>query len=363
MEKDSVDPSANGVYKISDTELATRLSFLIWSSIPDEELLDLAEQGRLRDTGVLNQQVRRMLRDPKSDSLVTNFASQWLYLRNLDSFRPDARLFADFDDNLREAMKLETQWLFRSMLRDDRSVLNLIGSQSAYLNERLAKHYGISGVLGGHFRSVRVDKMNSKTRRGGLLRNASILAVTSYATRTSPTIRGNWILENVLGTPPPPPPPNVPSLKEKSSVGEKMTVRQRLAQHRKDPTCASCHNLMDPVGFALENYDSVGRWRNFDDGLPIDSAGSLPDGLEIDSVTALEAGIMKRPEMFVGTLAEKLLTFALGRGVELQDGPAVRQIVRDAAEDDYRFSSIIKALVNSTPFQYRIADQKPNKAE
>ena len=343
------------VYRVSDFELASRLSFFIWSSIPDEELLKLAEQERLHEPEVLSQQVDRMLADQRAESLVSNFATQWLYLRNLDSFRPDARLFADFDDNLRGAMRQETQWLFRSVMQNDQSVLDLIRSDTAYLNERLAKHYGVPHVFGSHFRPVRANVDSDRTKRGGLLRHASIHAVTSYATRTSPTIRGNWILENLLGTPPPPPPPNVPTLKEKSSSEERLTVRQRLAEHRKNPACASCHNLIDPIGFALENFDPVGRWRYFDDGLPIDSAGSLPDGQKINRVEDLEAGIMKRPEMFVGTLTEKMLTFALGRGIELQDGPAIRKIVRQAADDDYKFSSIVKGIAESTPFQFRVA--------
>ena len=350
------DTSAEQTYEISNVELASRLSFLIWSSIPDGELLELAESETLREPQVLIQQVERMLRDPRSDSLVTNFATQWLYLNNLDSFQPDARRYADFDDNLRQAMKRETQWLVRRIIRDDRSVLDLIDSDHAFLNERLARHYGIPGVLGSHFRAV--DSIKAK-QRGGLLRNASILAVTSYATRTSPTIRGNWILENLLGTPPPPPPPNVPSLREKSESGEVLSVRDRLAKHREDPTCASCHDLMDPVGFALENFDSVGRWRLFEDGIAIDSQGSLPDGQEIDGVDALEAGIMKRPKIFVGTLTEKLLTFALGRGVQWQDGPTIRAIVRQASQDNYKFSSIIRGIVQSTAFRRRSSDRMP----
>ena len=349
-ESDPDEIQSGEIYRISNVELASRLSFLIWSSIPDAELLAVAQQGQLHDDAVLRQQVTRMLADPKSDSLVSNFAVQWLYLRNLDSFEPDLRQFADFDDNLRKAMRGETEALFRHVMRNDLSVLKLIDSDKAFLNERLARHYGISGVLGSHFRPVTI----SDDPRGGLLRHGSILAVTSYATRTSPTVRGNWILENILGTPPPPPPPNVPSLKEKTAALQ-LSVRQRLALHRENPACASCHNLMDPVGFALENFDSVGRWRVFDDGIPIDSAGELPDGQEIDSVAAREAGIIGRPEMFVGTMTEKLLTFALGRGVELQDGPAIRKIVSKSADKDFRFSSIIQAIAQSKPFQYRSA--------
>lgn len=351
-ERDPESAKSGEVYQVSDVELASRLSFFLWSSIPDEELLQLAEQNELHKTEVLRGQVQRMLADERSQSLVNNFAAQWLYLRNLDSFRPDMRSFAGFDDNLRKALRQETELLFQHVVQNDLSVLELITSDTTFLNERLAKHYGIPHVHGSHFRPVSL--VENDYHRGGLLRHGSILAVTSYATRTSPTIRGNWILENILGTPPPPPPPNVPSLKEKVA-SQKTTVRQRLAQHREDPACASCHNLMDPVGFALENFDAVGRFRIFDDGMPIDSSGALPDGQKIDSVEALEAGIMKRPEMFVGTMSEKLLTFALGRGIEPEDAPAIRKIVRGAAQNDYRFSQIITEIVQSTPFQMRVA--------
>ncbi len=351
-ERDPPLAKPGDVYRISDVELASRLSFFLWSSIPDEELLQLAQQNELHKPQVLVGQVRRMLNDERSQSLVTNFAAQWLYLRNLDSFRPDMRRFVGFDDNLRKAMRRETELLFQHVMRNDLSVLELIKSKTTFLNQRLAKHYGIPHIQGSHFRPV--SFVENDYHRGGLLRHASILAVTSYATRTSPTIRGNWILENILGTPPPPPPPNVPSLKEKSA-SQKLTVRERLAQHRKDPACASCHNLMDPVGFALENFDAVGQYRIFDDGIPIDSSGALPDGQKIDSVEALEAGIMKRPEMFVSTLSEKLLTFALGRGVNPEDAPAIRKIVRKSNDQDFRFSEVVLQVVQSVPFQMRVA--------
>jgi len=351
-----VDPgnaSPGMVYRIPDIELASRLSFFLWSSIPDEELLDLAEANRLHSPDVLQAQVQRMLEDRRSHSLVYNFAAQWLYLRNLDSFRPDMRLFPDFDDNLRHAFRRETEALFEHVMREDRSVLELIRSDTTFLNERLAKHYGIPHVFGSHFRPVNVTR--SEYHRGGLLRHGSILAVTSHATRTSPTIRGNWILKNILGTPPPPQPPNVPSLKEKKT-SEKLTVRERLAEHRTNPACASCHDLMDPVGFALENFDAVGRWRVFDEEQAIDASGALPDGQKIDSVTALESGILKRPDLFVGSLTEKLLTFALGRGIEVYDAPAIRKAVRDAADKQYCFSSLVTGVVLSTPFQMRAVE-------
>ena len=345
--------SSGTAYRISDLELATRLSFFIWSSLPDERLIRLASANRLHEPKVLRAQVQRMLKDERSQSLVDNFAAQWLYLRNLDSFRPDRRLFPDFDDNLRKAMRRETELSFARILRDDRNVLELIDSNTTFLNERLARHYGIPNVFGSHFREVALRPTN--THRGGLLRHSSILAVTSYATRTSPTIRGNWILENILGTPAPPPPPNVPSLKDKKSTSI-LTIRERLAEHRDNPACASCHDLMDPVGFALENYDAVGRWRNFDNERPVDASGSLPDGKSVVGIEQLEAGILARPEMFVGTMAEKLLTFALGRGVEHYDAPAIRKVVRGAADKNYCFSSLVTGIASSSPFQMRVAE-------
>jgi len=340
-------------FRISDVELASRLSFFIWSSIPDEELLQLAEADKLHEPETLREQVSRMLNDDRSKSLVTNFASQWLYLRNLDSFRPDMRLFPDFDDNLRQSLRRETELLFESVLRDDRSVLDLIGTDTTFLDERLAKHYGVPHVFGSHFRHVALTPTDH--HRGGLLRHGSILAVTSYATRTSPTVRGNWILGCILGTPPPPPPPNIPSLKEKNESTE-MTIRERLAEHRANVACASCHDLMDPVGFAFENFDAVGRWRIFDDGHPIDASGDLPDGTRVTNFKDLESSILKRPEIFVGTLTEKLLTFAVGRGVEPFDAPAVRKVVRESSNQDYRLSSLILGIVSSVPFQMRMVE-------
>ena len=293
-----------------------------------------------------------MLADPRSSSLVTNFASQWLHLRNLESITPDLRLFPDFDDNLRQAFRRETELLFEDVVREDRSVLDLIASDHTYLNERLAKHYGIPHVFGSRFRRV---QLGTDRVRGGLLRQGSVLMVTSYATRTSPVIRGKWVLENLVGTPPPPPLANVPALKD-NTVSSSLSVRQRLAEHRTNPACASCHNKMDPIGFALENFDAVGRWRSSEEGRPVDAAGGLPDGSRFEGVDGLERALLKRPELFVGTLTEKLLTFALGRGVQTGDAPAVRQIVREARGQDYRFSSIIEAIVTSTPFQMRRAE-------
>jgi len=349
IEADPPGLSSGTAYRISDVELASRLSFFLWSSIPDEELLDLATRGELCKPDVLERQVTRMLDDPRSKSLASNFAGQWLHLRNLESITPDLRLFPDFDDNLRQSFRRETELLFEEVLSEDHSVIDLLNSKHTYLNERLAKHYGIPHVYGSHFRRVELD---DDTMRGGLLRQGSILTVTSYATRTSPVIRGKWILENLLGTPPPPPPANVPALKD-NTISSTLSVRDRLAAHRADVACAGCHKLMDPVGFALENYDAVGRWRMFEEGKPVDNAGGLPDGSEFAGVTGLERGLLKRPELFVGTLTEKLLTFALGRGVEPFDAPAIRKIVREARARDYRFSSLIVGIARSTPFQLR----------
>ena len=298
---------------------------------------------------MLDSQVRRMLADERSSNLVDNFASQWLYLRNLESIVPDMRLFADFDDNLRQAFRRETELLFDSVLRENRGVGDLLKSDYTFLNERLAKHYGIPNVYGSRFRRVPVD---AESRRGGLLRHGSVLTATSYATRTSPVIRGKWVLENILGIPPPPPPPNIPALKD-NTVSGAVTVRERLAEHRANPACSSCHDLIDPVGFSLENYDAVGRWRTADAGVEIDSQGGLPDGSKFNGIDGLEQALLERPEIFAGTVTEKLLTFALGRGVEAYDAPAVRKIVRDAASGNYTLSSLIVGITSSTPFQMR----------
>lgn len=333
-------------YRVPDVALASRLSFFLWSSIPDDELLDLAERGELGKPDVLERQARRMLADPRSQSLVTNFASQWLHLRNLESITPDLRLFPDFDDNLRQAFRRETELLFEGVVRDDASVLDLLETDHTYLNERLARHYNIPNVYGDRFRRVETDE------RGGLLRQGSVLTVTSYATRTSPVIRGKWVLENILGTPPPPPPADVPTLKD-NTVSSSLSVRDRLAEHRRNVACAGCHKLLDPPGFALEQFDAVGRLRAFEEGRPVDATGGLPDGSTFEGVAGLERGLLKRPELFVGTLTEKLLTFALGRGVDHHDAPAVRKIVRDARASGYRFSSLIVGIATSTPFQMR----------
>jgi hypothetical protein len=332
-------------YPLSDIELASRLSFFLWSSIPDDALLSSAEQGRLD----LKAHARRMLADPRSDSLVTHFASQWLRLRNLDSIVPDRRLFPDFDDNLRQAMRRETELLFEEILREDRSVLDLLRADHTFLNERLAKHYGIPHVYGTHFRRVDTDPAS---RRGGLLRQASVLTLTSYATRTSPVLRGKWVLETLLAAPPPPPLPDVPAL-DGSVVAADLPVRLRLQRHRADPACARCHDAIDPIGFSLEHFDAVGRWRAMESGAPIDATGGLGDGSAFEGVAGLEAALLERPEIFVTALTEKLLTFALGRALGHHDAPAVRGIVRAARAEQYRFSAIVTGIVESVPFRMR----------
>lgn len=350
VEQDPQGVAPNTAYTISDLELASRLSFFLWSSIPDDELLDTAIQGKLQKPGILEKQVRRMLADKRSQTLVNNFAEQWLHLRNLASVTPDMRLFPDFDDNLRQAFQQETELFFESIMREDRSILDLLKANYTFLNERLAKHYGISHIYGSRFRRV---TLGDDSVRGGLLRQGSILTVTSYATRTSPVLRGKWVMANIVGMPPPPPPPSVPALKEKHSGGKFLSMRERLADHRDHPACSGCHQLMDPPGFSLENYDAVGRWRTADEAMPIDSVGGLPDGAKFEGVSGLERALLSRPDVFATTFSEKLLTYALGRGVEYYDGPAVRGIVRDAQASDFRFSSFIVGIAKSTPFQMR----------
>jgi Protein of unknown function (DUF1592)/Protein of unknown function (DUF1588)/Protein of unknown function (DUF1585)/Protein of unknown function (DUF1587)/Protein of unknown function (DUF1595)/Planctomycete cytochrome C len=347
-----VDPdktAAGAAYRISDLELASRLSFFLWSSLPDDALLDSAIRGELRRPDVLEKHVRRMLADPRSYNLASNFAGQWLRLRNVTSVDPNVRLYPDFDDNLRQAFRLETELFVDSVVREDRTVLDLLRADYTFLNERLAKHYGIPNVYGSRFRRVELER---DSRRGGLLRQGSILAVTSYATRTSPVIRGVWVLSNIVGAPPPPPLPNVPALD--GNVPANLPVRERMSAHRANPVCANCHRTIDPVGFTLENFDAVGRWReNEGDSGPIDVSGTLPGLGDVNGVAGLEEALLRRPELFATTLTEKLLTFALGRGVEYYDAPAVRKILREAQPGGYRFSSLILGIVNSAPFQMR----------
>jgi len=349
VERDPAGIPPNTAYRISDLDLASRLSFFLWSSIPDDELLGAASAGRLHEPAVLERQVRRMLADSRSQALVSNFASQWLHLRNLDSITPDMRLFPDFDDNLRQAFRRETELFFESILREDRSVLDLLHANYTFLNERLAKHYGIPHVYGSRFRRVTLDE---GSWRGGLLRQGSILTVTSYATRTSPVLRGKFILDNLLGVPPPPPLPDVPALKD-NTVDGRLSVRERLSEHRTNAACGACHNLMDPLGLSLEKFDAVGRRRSVENGVAIDASGGFPDGARFADVQGLEAALLRRPELFAGTLTEKLLTYALGRGVEPYDAPATRAILREARSQNYRMSSIVLGVVKSPPFQMR----------
>ena len=357
MELDPPDAAPGSVHRISDVELASRLSFFLWSSIPDDELLAAAERGALSDPSVLAAQVRRMLADPRLQALVKNFSGQWLYLRNIAGIQPDSTSFPNFDENLRQALAQETELLIESTLREDRSVADLLRTDYTFLNQRLAEHYGIKGIYGTEFRRVTLDD----PQRYGLLGQASILTVTSYPNRTAPTIRGKWVLEQLLGTPPPPPPPNVPSLKDDAST-KTLTMRQRMEQHRANPTCAVCHRMMDPLGFSLENFDGLGRWRE-STGVgtgPIDSSGVLPDGTTFDGPAGLREVLVGKRDLFVETFTERLLTYALGRGVEQYDRPVVRKIARAAAADDQRWSAIILGIVNSAPFQMRRVSNASN---
>ncbi len=354
VESDPKKVAAGGVYRISDLELASRLSFFLWSSVPDDELLDAAVRGKLSQPGELEKQARRMLADHRSFNLATNFAGQWLRLRNIDAVAPSSNLFRDFDDNLRQAFRQETELFFDSVLREDRSVRTFIRADYTFLNERLAKHYGIPDVYGSRFRRV---TLAPESRRGGLLRQGSVLSVTSYATRTSPVLRGVLVLSNILGAPPPPPPPNVPALDE-STVAANLPMRQRLAAHRNNAVCASCHSTIDPVGFSLENFNAVGQWRDLEvEGATRRCVGSCARRRGSSAgIDGLEDALLARPELFVTTLTENLMTFALGRGVEYYDAPAVRKIVKDAEKDEYRFSSLILGIVKSVPFQMRRAE-------
>jgi hypothetical protein len=336
---------------LGDLELATRLSFFLWSSIPDDELLGVAERGLLSDPATLERQVRRMLADPKARALVDNFAGQWLQLRNVGNVQPNSDIFPDFDDNLRQAFRRETDLFFESVMREDRNVLDLLTADYTFVNGRLARHYGIPGVYGSRFRRVSVT---DETRKG-LLGQGSILALTSHAERTSPVLRGKWILENLLGTPPPPPPPVVPELQQAGEGQKPLTLREQMEVHRKNPVCASCHQVMDPLGLALQNFDAVGAWRTREAAGPIDASGVLADGTAVDGVLTLRAALVRRPDIIVGTMTEKMLTYALGRGLAYTDMPTVRAIVRDAAASDYRFSSLVLGIVRSVPFRMRTA--------
>ena len=353
VERDPAGVAAGAVYPVGDLELASRLSFFLWSSIPDDELLDAAVAGRLRDPDELERQARRMLADDRSRALVTSFASQWLHLRNVPAVVPDEDRFPDVGEAVRRAMQRETELFVESVFRGGRSVLELLTADYTFVNERLARHYDMLGVYGSHFRRVHL----ASNARRGLLGHASILAVTSYPNRTSPVLRGKWILENLLGTPPALPPPDVPALAETTATGEALSMREATERHRANPVCASCHRLMDPPGFALEQFDAVGRLRTRTAAdTPIDATGELPDGTRFDGAAGLRAALVRDPERFVGTLTEKLLTYALGRGLEHYDAPAVRAITRDAAGDGYRFSSLVVGIVRSAPFRLRKAE-------
>jgi hypothetical protein len=350
IEQDPAGVPPDTPYEIDDLTLASRLSFFLWSSIPDERLLALAEASALSEDGVLAAEVERMIADPKADAFVENFAGQWLYLRNLDAIVPVQSNFPDFDDTLRQGLRRETELFFSAIIREDRTAHELLDADFTFLNERVARHYGMTGINGSHFRRVQLSEGDP---RRGLLGHGSILAVTSYPDRTSPVIRGKWILENLLGAPPPNPPPDVPGLVETDGEGSVISMRERMARHRANPTCASCHSLMDPLGFSLENFNAIGQWRTLGDaGETIDAVGAMPDGTAFEGVEGLRAQLISS-DQFLETMTEKLLTYALGRGVEYYDMPAVRQIVRDSADKNYRMSSFIMGVVDSVPFRMR----------
>lgn len=350
VERDPQDVAPGTPYRLGDFELASRLSFFLWSSIPDVELLDLASQGRLADPDVIERQVRRMLADSKSDAFVENFAGQWLFLRNLDASVPVQSNFPDFDDTLRQGFKRETELFFASIVHEDRPALEMLTADYTFLNGRVAKHYGIDGIKGTRFRRV---TLSADSPRRGLLGHGSILTVTSYPDRTSPVVRGKWILENLLGAPPPAPPPNVPGLVETDGAGAKLTMRERLEAHRGNPNCAGCHAVMDPLGFSLENFDAVGRWRTMGDaGEPVDANGALPDGTPFVGVEGLRNALLSS-NLFLTTMTEKLMTYALGRGLAPHDMPTVRRIVREAAKEDYRFSAFVVGVARSDAFGMR----------
>ncbi len=360
-EPDPARVASGSIYHVTDLDLASRLSFFLWSSIPDDELLNVASQGKLKDPAVLDREVRRMLADPKAEALVNNFAEQWLFLRNVQSVLPDQATFPNFDDNLRQSYKRETELFFDSIMKEDRNVMDLLTADYTFVNERLAKEYGIPNVYGSQFRRVMLTGLNDNDARRGLLGQGSILSVTSYPTRTSPVLRGKWIMENIMGTPPPAPPPNVPALKDQAQGGKVLSIRQLMEEHRKNPPCSTCHAVLDPLGFALESFNGIGQYRTKDASGPIDSSGQLADGTKINGIVELRQALLKHPEYFVGTLTEKLLTYALGRPLEYYDMPVVRGIVEKAARQDYRFSSLITGIVKSEPFEMKraVEDEGP----
>jgi hypothetical protein len=347
-------------YRISDVELASRLSFFLWSSIPDDELLKVAMDGKLHEPSVLRKQVRRLLDDPRSDAFIENFAGQWLYLRNLKNKGGAVEHFPDFDDNLRQAFRRETELLFASIVREDRNLLDILTADYTFVNDRLARHYGIPGIYGSEFRRVPVT---SDARRG-LLGQGSILLVTSYPERTSPVQRGVWVLENIVGAPIPTPPPNVPALEEQAGTkNHPRTLREQMQLHTERPFCAGCHKIMDPIGFAMENFDAVGRWRTDEHGEPINATAKMVDGTELNGVVDLRNALLRYSDRFVQTTTEKLMTYALGRGLEYYDMPTVRAIARDAAKTNYRFSDLVMGIVTSDAFQMRAAEETPTATQ
>jgi hypothetical protein len=342
--------SASAAYNVSDVELATRLSFFLWSTIPDDELLELAEAGQLSDLKTLRAQVRRMISDPKAQAFVDNFAGQWLHLRNLENINPNSDEFPDFDNNLRQSFKQETKLFFASVMNENRSLLDLMTADYTFVDERLARHYGIPQVYGSQFR--RVELGPDMAARRGLLGKGGILMATSHADRTAPTLRGKWILENLLASPPPAPPANVPGLETEPGAAPK-TMRDRLASHRANPSCAGCHNILDPLGFAMENFDAVGAWRVLDAGRPVDASGGYTDGSKVDGAAELREALLSDPTVFVGAFTEKLLTYALGRGLQYYDMPVVRQVLDSTSADGYRFMDVVLGIVESAPFRMR----------
>ena len=356
LESEPANIAAGGIYRVSDLELASRLSFFLWSSSPDDELLDLAIQNKLHEPAVLEHQTLRMLADPRSDTLATNFAEQWLYLREIKNQRP---LSPEFNDNLRESFRRETELLFASIVREDRNVVDLLNADYTFVDERLAAHYGMPGIHGSQFRRVAIQQ----DARRGILGQSSFLLVSSVANRTSPVARGKWILENILGTPPPLPPPNVPPLKENEAAPQPTSLRARMEDHRKNPVCAACHKIMDPIGFSLDNFDLIGTWRSAELGAKIDATGQLVDGTKLDGPASLREALLSRSDVFVRTATEKLLTYATGRALKYYDMPAVRTIDRQAAKNDNRFSALVIGIVQSDPFQMRVKSESRSTGE
>jgi hypothetical protein len=350
FEREPAGVPAGGAYRISDLELASRLSFFLWSSIPDDELLDVATQGKLSQPAVLERQVRRMLADPRAEALAKNFGGQWLYLRDLKNAKPEAE---DFDENLRQSLRRETELLFESIVREDRSIIDLLNADYTFVDERLARHYGMPNIRGSQFRRVTLEKDDP---RRGLLGKASFLLATSAANRTSPVSRGKWILENILGVSAPAVPASVPPLRENAerTDGKVLSMRERMEEHRANPSCAGCHKIMDPIGFALENFDLTGKWREVDERTPVNASGELVNGTKLNGPSTLRQALLSRSDAFVTTATEKLLTYALGRAVRYYDMPVIRSIIRDAARNDYRFSSLVLGIVNSSPFQMKV---------